>query len=469
MAVSKNPSIPKRGQGKVAAQSAPPRSSLPILEEVQVCVDKEVPNELVSLSMELAIAENADNIPILPFGTTLEPITMAMVTGKKWQVGRTINCAFMGGEKAVQDKIIVWAKEWEKYANLKFNFITDLQSANIRIAFDKKDGSWSYIGTDVLTIAKSEPTMNFGWLTVDSPDDEYSRVVLHEFGHAIGFIHEHQHPTVGIPWNKDAVYKYYTSPPNSWSKESVDHNIFRKYSKSITQFSDWDKGSIMSYAVPKSLTDGAFSIGWNRNLSETDKNFVGQMYPFPKSEDDVDFVRRLSILILNREPAQIELDNYTNEIRRKGRMVVIETMEYSRERTDKFAKEFFSLLLKREPNNVEKDKVFDQLSRRITEEQIIASIVASDEFLDNNNNIAKAVYSSLLTQDVDIEVSSDRYEWTLTVLRSQEWRSKIINNYYNRILERNPSVAEVNAWVNIELDLIRIRMSIEGGQEFYER
>jgi hypothetical protein len=51
--------------------------------------------------------------------------------------------------------------------------------------------------------------MNYGWLLANTPDQEYSRVVLHEFGHALGAIHEHQHPAAGIPWDKPKVYEYY--------------------------------------------------------------------------------------------------------------------------------------------------------------------------------------------------------------------------------------------------------------------
>ena len=47
--------------------------------------------------------------------------------------------------------------------------------------------------------------MNYGWLTPDSDDDELRRVVLHEFGHALGLIHEHQNPEGGIEWNEPAV------------------------------------------------------------------------------------------------------------------------------------------------------------------------------------------------------------------------------------------------------------------------
>ena len=54
---------------------------------------------------------------------------------------------------------------------------------------------------------------------------EYERVVVHEFGHALGAIHEHQNPKGGIEWNLPAVYKYFAGPPNFWSKEDVDVNV----------------------------------------------------------------------------------------------------------------------------------------------------------------------------------------------------------------------------------------------------
>lgn len=33
--------------------------------------------------------------------------------------------------------------------------------------------------------------MHFGWLRDDTDDVEWRRVVVHEFGHALGAIHEH--------------------------------------------------------------------------------------------------------------------------------------------------------------------------------------------------------------------------------------------------------------------------------------
>ena len=64
--------------------------------------------------------------------------------------------------------------------------------------------------------------MNYGWLEPDTELREYQRVVRHEFGHALGMIHEHQNPAAQgqIPWDKPKVYAYYAQ--QGWNKDDVD-------------------------------------------------------------------------------------------------------------------------------------------------------------------------------------------------------------------------------------------------------
>ena len=238
---------------------------------IKVCTDRIHPMDLrrVDNARSTASAQDA-------FRTR-----MAVLTGKKWDNGRTLSVAFLDGLPEVQERVIPFARQWEQFANLTLDFSPPAAGpANIRISFEQ-EGSWSYLGTDALGIRDDLPTMNFGWLTPEVSDLEYERVVVHEFGHALGAIHEHQSPGATIPWDKEAVYRYYGGPPNNWSRQQVDVNLFELYDRTITQFSQFDPKSIMLYAIPNELTLGDWEVGWNTTMSETDKTFIAGLYPKP--------------------------------------------------------------------------------------------------------------------------------------------------------------------------------------------
>ena len=83
-----------------------------------------------------------------------------------------------------------------------------------------------------------------------------------------------------IPWDKEKAYAWY-GQTNGWSRAEVDQQVFNRYSGLLTQFTQFDPTSIMEYPIPEDITIGNFSIGWNRQLSDMDKHFIGQLYPFP--------------------------------------------------------------------------------------------------------------------------------------------------------------------------------------------
>lgn len=251
------------------------------LRNLKICSDRPVPEDKFVEAAERAIEENPANSPRhdAPSGMGIDPhgpLEMALVTEKRWRPGRTLRVKFLNGEPSVQNKVVDYAKQWEQHSNLTLEFVENGE-AEIRISFDRP-GSWSYLGTVALVIDPSEPTMNYGWLTPTSSEEEYSRVVLHEFGHALACIHEHQHPEAGIPWDRERVYRYYQLT-NGWPREKTDRNVLNRYSRDSTNFSDYDSTSIMQYAVPNGLTIGNFEIGWNTELSTTDQEFIGRMYP----------------------------------------------------------------------------------------------------------------------------------------------------------------------------------------------
>ena len=242
----------------------------------------QLPPALRAKADMVAIQENPANGHQITTGDTIrgrgEPLALSLPLGLKWRNGRTLRVKILNGTDKIRGKVHQYANLWTEYANITFIFV-DSGDADIRVNIDSSAASWSYIGTDNLSISQTEPTMNFGWLTDSSSEDEFSHVIIHEFGHALGCIHEHQSPSAaGIPWDKQAVYEYYAAT-QGWSHEDVDRNIFQVYASTTTQYSGFDTASIMLYPIPPSLTTNGFSVGWNMQLSEMDKRFIASAYP----------------------------------------------------------------------------------------------------------------------------------------------------------------------------------------------
>ncbi len=250
------------------------------LNHIHMCVDRILTGKQKIKAMQLAIGENQKNQPNirrLP-GVSNHPMKMALEAGKMWADGRLLKICFLDGSKIQKSRVIEHASQWLKYANIKFDFAAAKAKSDIRISFVADTGSWSYVGTDSLGIPKNEPTMNFGWLKDDTDAKEYNRVVVHEFGHALGCIHEHQNPKGGIKWNEAAVYKYFAGAPNFWSKEETFSNVIQKYSLNQLNASTYDEKSIMLYAFPGELIVGGKPTLMNNSLSRRDRSFIKKMY-----------------------------------------------------------------------------------------------------------------------------------------------------------------------------------------------
>ncbi|KAM0231529.1 hypothetical protein ACHAPO_008377 [Fusarium lateritium] len=181
-----------------------------------------------------------------------------------WPNGYEIVVNMWGQSDFVRSKVKQFAEEWTRYANLSFKWMErDAPGdSDIRISFDR-DGYWSYIGTNCRSISQDQPTMNYGGMTDDMSDLEFSTAVCHEFGHALGFIHEQASPVANIQWNKPVVYEYYERV-YGWNQSSVDFNLFATFKQ---------------YSYDASMTLDGSSAPWNRVISNLDKVFAMRLYP----------------------------------------------------------------------------------------------------------------------------------------------------------------------------------------------
>jgi hypothetical protein len=291
------------------------------VHEVRACIDRALSPERLIVASERAMAERFTNAPMRDPQAPSAPyerFRMAVETAKEWPAGRTLRVRFQDGEEVMRSKVAEQARRWSEHANVTFEFGNDPE-AEIRITF-RLPGSWSLLGTDALGLESEEPTMNFGWLHPGSADEDVARVVLHEFGHALSCIHEHQNPEAAIQWDRDAVYAYYAGAPNFWSRADVDKNLFEPYSRDQTQFTRFDPTSIMLYPIPEQFTLGDFSVGLNNDLSETDRSFIGTIYPFvprPVLNLEVDGPE-----VEESIGAHLEEDHYEFALDQGGRFVI---------------------------------------------------------------------------------------------------------------------------------------------------
>ena len=258
-----------------------------VLRRSHICFERIIPDELDS-EQHVRRALRGEMMTAISSGKALSAndvahvARMAVVTSKKWGSGFTLRCRFLDGSAKMQKKVRTLAKGWEKFANIKLKFVTK-GPEEVRISFYADAGTWSAVGRDALNAAYfpvHQPTMNFGWVRDDSDPVEDKAVVLHEFGHALGCIHEHQAPTFDRKWNKAEVMKYFQGPPNFWDADAIQSNVLSKYSPRGIKATKFDPESIMLYAFDAELfSDGRGPTNENVRLSVTDQTMIKKMYP----------------------------------------------------------------------------------------------------------------------------------------------------------------------------------------------
>jgi hypothetical protein len=216
-----------------------------------------------------------------------------------YQVDR-IRVCFFDGTKAARANVVKVGSEWTSAVPglpLDFGNPEDPRLCasggdvnHIRISF-KLDGYWSHLGTDsIRVVGQTQPSMNLGGLdTVAINHPEFRSTVLHEFGHAIGFNHEHQNPmsTCREEFNWQLIKADLNGPPNNWNDARIEFNMGELHEPGLLA-TEFDSASIMLYTFPRQFFKPESFAGGkvakcfsetNTKLSPGDVMLARLMYP----------------------------------------------------------------------------------------------------------------------------------------------------------------------------------------------
>ena len=195
-----------------------------------------------------------------------------------WSNGTTIQISFLDGTRAQKEKVQTVANEWLEYANLRFEFRAE-ESA-VRISF-AQPGNWTELGTNALAVDEKEPTMNLVSIkSTPGISGAERRIILHEFGHLLGLVHEHQSPNAKLNWDRHVVYSSFAQPPNYMDHATINNTLLEPVSSTeYDQYRDFDPTSVMNFELPARFFTDRMSVRPGQDLSESDKQFVAILYP----------------------------------------------------------------------------------------------------------------------------------------------------------------------------------------------
>ena len=190
--------------------------------------------------------------------------------------GVVLTVKFMNGTEDDQNLVEETVPLWEKHGAVRFEFTTtETSDVNIHFYSGRNRAKLGSSGLD--DAREGKPTM---WLTKIT-----QRVILHEFGHALGFTHEHKTPAesdldlTAILDDARAEYEKDSSLSEEEVNQLLEDNYERLNAEPSTNFSEFDPESIMLYGnLP--LKNGG-KTEYNDDLSDLDKKYMGIFYPKP--------------------------------------------------------------------------------------------------------------------------------------------------------------------------------------------
>jgi hypothetical protein len=255
--------------------------------EFVCCATKPLPPELhldAAWQAALLRPENAPDLIRLayehPSTETLPSQSLTMLRTKFWPNGANLTVAFRGGNPATNGRVLQFANIWSQFANVSFVAWIPGQPPDIVVGYDQP-GYWSLLGTDSAIYGRSgQTTLNLqGFDSGRMPDSEWYRVVCHEFGHALGAVHEQMRREVVERIDPEACIAYF-GRTQGWDRATVIAQILTPVEDSPAYLaSPVDEVSIMEYALPKEIMRDKRPVVGGTQINSRDAALVGKAYP----------------------------------------------------------------------------------------------------------------------------------------------------------------------------------------------
>jgi hypothetical protein len=257
--------------------------------ELIVCTPRSLPAHKRVEAAAIAVHVNPANHPpghVIARalgGAPPTPMRIAVLIANRWPAtGVQLTVGFLDNpESALRKRILLHMNAWAKTANVKFTETkTDPQVRIARLdSPPEMSGYWSYVGTEILTIEKDQPTLNLEAFTMNTPESEFHRVVRHETGHTLGFPHEHmRRELVNLIDRKKAIALFEST--QGWSEEEVIQQVLTPIEESsLLGTPHADPKSIMCYQIPGSITKNGKPIAGGLDIDKSDFAFAGSIYP----------------------------------------------------------------------------------------------------------------------------------------------------------------------------------------------
>ncbi len=203
---------------------------------------------------------------------------------RQWPSGAELRVCFLDPMSSFPDSLALLLREatdvWSRHSGVTFEFLGPCPPddyVEVRVSFSRP-GYWALIGTDSIQAeitGPGEPSINLQKPAGHQDEEWFRALALHNFGHVLGLMHEHQSPAGNCEeeyrWEDDSgynptldesgvfksdasgrfpgIYTFLGGQANAWPRQTVDLNL-RELEGDSSLFTEYDSGSIMHYAFP---------------------------------------------------------------------------------------------------------------------------------------------------------------------------------------------------------------------------